>query len=375
MLPYPVPFSPCNYLCHMKRFISGTIFSLCCLLFISWGSLGHRTVATIAERHLTTSAKAAVADLLEGQSLDEVSTWADEIRSDPSYRKTAAWHFLNLPSGLNHQAFIASVRKMSQQNVVSSIDHFEAVLSNPTASKSEKTEALKFLVHFVGDIHQPMHVSHAEDKGGNTIQVRYNGKGSNLHAVWDSKILETEGVGMRELAAQNDHANVATVRQWQASTPEEWAWESYQISSRLYQEADLSDGRKLTDAYYRKYMPVVNERIEQAGIRLAGILNQLFKNYKPENSRATSEHKGDEVCDRVYSIRYFKSSGMTLLNLGAAYSNQKLTVVIKDDVASAFPEQPAKYFKGKIICVSGATELYKGKPQIVIHQSSQIHIR
>lgn len=360
----------------MKRLAFGTLLSVCCLLFISWGSVGHRTVATIAARHLSPAAKTAVADLLDGQTVEEASTWADEIRSNPVYRKTAAWHFLNLPSGLDHAAFTARVRAMEQQNVVNSIAHFETVLADPNAAKPQKTEALKFIVHFVGDVHQPMHVSHKEDKGGNTIQVRYDGKGTNLHALWDTKLLETEHQGEAQLAAAFDHASPANIKQLQASNPEEWAWESYQISEQLYNEVDQSGGKSLDQAYYQKYMPVVEQRIDQAGIRLAGVLNQIFKNYRPNPTQAgRKDSEANGVCDKVYSTRYFESSGMTLLNLGAAYPNQTLTVVIKDDVAGQFPEVPAKYFKGKTICVKGNRELYRGKPQIVVTDAGQITIK
>jgi len=360
----------------MKRLLYGSLLCCFCLIIISWGSLGHRTVASIAERHLSPSAKAAVADLLSGESLEDISTWADEIRSNPSYRQTASWHFLNLPSGLDHAAFMVQVRSMSQENVVSSVHHFEEVLANPRSNKSEKTEALKFLVHFVGDIHQPMHISHKEDKGGNTIQLRYDGKGTNLHALWDTKLLETEHSSEGELATAIDHADTKLIKQWQASSPEEWAWESYQISSKLYLAADQKGGKSLDQDYYHQYMPVVEQRIEQAGIRLAGLLNQAFKNYR---SAARSPGKQPSaniaICDKVYSTRYFKSSGMTLLNLGAPYPNQTLTVVIRDDVANQFPDEPAKYFRGKTICVSGEQELYKGRPQIVIRNKDQIKIQ
>jgi hypothetical protein len=333
-------------------------------------------VAAIAERHLSPSAKAAVADLLGGESLEEVSTWADEIRSNPAYRHTASWHFLNLPSGLDHAAFMAQVHSMGQENVVSSIHHFEDVLTNPTSNKSEKAEALKFLVHFVGDIHQPMHISHKEDKGGNTIQVRYDGKGTNLHALWDTKLLETEHSSEGELVAAIDHADTKLIKQWQASSPEDWAWESYQISSKLYLEANEQGGKSLDQDYYQKYQPVVEQRIAQCGIRLAGLLNEVFKYYRSA-SRLPDQQPAVEraICDKVYSTRYFKSSGMTLLNVGAAYPDQTLTVVIKDDVAVQFPEAPERYFRGKKICVSGQQELYRGMPEIVIHKASQISIQ
>jgi hypothetical protein len=121
--------------------------------------------------------------------------------------------------------------------------------------------ALKFIVHFVGDLHQPMHVSRAADKGGNTIQVNYDGRGTNLHSLWDSGLLEHGGLNYQQLSEQYDHATSAEVKKWQGDAMIVWAWESYQISTRLYQEVDSMKGRSIDNSYYESHIGIVQHRI------------------------------------------------------------------------------------------------------------------
>lgn len=358
----------------MKKILSGVLICLLSLVLISWGVTGHRTVADIAELHLNAGAKAAVADLLDGESMADASTWADEIRSQGAYRKTASWHFLNLPTGLDHAAFVSAVKGMTKDNVYSEILKTEAVLTDKSASREQQTEALRFLIHFVGDIHQPMHVSRAEDKGGNTIQLNFDGKGTNLHSLWDTKLVERQGLSDQQLAAQYDQVSQQKIKAWENTPTIEWAWESYQISSRLYAEVAAMQGRTVNDYYYQQHLPIIEERIEQAGVRLAAVLNELFKNYRPGHPVSAKTDNSNVVCDKVYDGRYFASSGMTLLNLGAAYPNQKLTVVIHKKIGQQFGENPVSYFRGKNICVKGTAQMYRGKPEIVIKDASEISV-
>jgi hypothetical protein len=252
------------------------------VLLISWGVTGHRTIGRIAEDHLNANAKAAVNTLLGGASLADVSTWADEVRSQPEYRHTGPWHFLNLSLGLSYAEFEKQVKGMTEENVYSALLNEERLLADRATPTEQKAEALKFIVHFVGDLHQPMHISRAEDKGGNTIQLNYEGIGTNLHSLWDTKLLEHEGLTYQQLADKYDHVSPEQVRQWQSDPLLKWIWESYEISSRLYAEIDTMKGRSIDDSYYQAHIGIIHERIEQAGVRLAGVLNQIFLNGLPE---------------------------------------------------------------------------------------------
>ena len=362
-----------------------------CLL--SWGVTGHRTIGKIAENHLSPNAKAGVQSLLGNETLADVATWADEVRSQPEYRATGAWHYLNLPLGLSYSAFQQKVEGMTQDNVYSALLKLEHAVVDKATPREKKIEALKFIVHFVGDLHQPMHVSREEDKGGNTIQLNYNGQGTNLHSLWDTKLLEHEGLTYEQLAVKYDHASPAEIRQWQSDPLMKWLWESYEISSKLYAEVDAMKGRSIDDAYYQAHIAIIQERIERAGIRLAGVLNELFKNGPVEAGKPAAEGTGkpsaaeavqpvmvdindaakhiDEnvtICARVYG--YKALDGMTLVNLGAAYPNQLMTVVLRGNAKDGGPG-----IDGQTVCVSGKLILYKEKPEIIVTDPKQIAVR
>ncbi|WP_316798328.1 S1/P1 nuclease [Pedobacter frigidisoli] len=254
-----------------------TAMSLICiaLLFGSWGFFGHKTVATIAEQHLSIKAKEAVKLLLENESMIDVASWADEVRNQPAYKNTANWHFVNLPPGLNKRKFRDSITTLKTDNLLSALELNEHIIQDPNATKAQKVVALKFIIHLVGDAHQPMHVSRAEDKGGNTIQVQFDGKGTNLHSLWDSRLLDHQGLSIAELSSK-DQIGRAKIRRWQRAAPVDWLYESYRISSKLYEEIEANN--KLGEDYYQSHIDIANKRIEMGGIRLAGVLNELFEN-------------------------------------------------------------------------------------------------
>ena len=247
------------------------------LLLISWGYTGHRTIGLITENHLSSSAKTAIKDLLGDTSISEACTWADDARREPQYANTANWHFLNLPLGLNYESFKTLLDTAKTENVYSALMNAEKELTNKNSSKQKKIHALKFLMHFVGDLHQPMHISREEDKGGSTIQVNYNEKGTNLHSLWDTRMLEKEGLTVSQLAVKFDNISEADIKQWQSDSVTQWMWESYQISTSLYAEIEQMNKKVIDDTYYQKHMPTVQKRMQQAAIRLAGLLNKIYK--------------------------------------------------------------------------------------------------
>lgn len=376
-----------------------------CLL--SWGVTGHRTIGKIAEKHLTPAARTAVQELLGSETLADVSTWADEVRGRPEYRQTGPWHYINLPLGLSYTEFQQKVEGMSEESVYTALQQQERLVTDPAVPREKKVEALKFIVHFVGDLHQPMHVSRAEDKGGNTIQLNYNGSGTNLHSVWDSKLIDRLGLGYEQLAEKVDHATPAQIGQWQKDPLIKWIWESYEMSSKLYAEVDAMKSRAIDDSYYEAHIAIVEQRLEQAGIRLAGVLNMLFANGVVVGPAGSSQagasgssagaggvgsgsspaggslrqdesvvkidvkdaaaHVGENVLvsAKVYGHKVLE--GLTLVNLGAAYPDQLLTVVLRGEAMAV-----AADIDGKTIRVTGKVEMYKGKPEIVVRDGKMI---
>jgi hypothetical protein len=148
----------------MKKFLYPFIFILTAFFLISWGRLGHRTMAMVAAKHLTPKAQDAIGKLLDGATLADIASWADEVRgSDPAYKSTGPWHYINLPLGLTKEQFDRQVRDMQEDNVYKEVVRIEQELTQTDISEEQKAIDLKFLVHFIGDLHQPMHVSRAED--------------------------------------------------------------------------------------------------------------------------------------------------------------------------------------------------------------------
>lgn len=355
---------------------------------VSWGFKGHQAVATIAENHLTPQAKAQIKALLGDQRLADVAAWADELRNDPAFKNTGGWHFVDLPLGLSFAQFSAEVKAQGEDNVYGAMEKARLVLTHPQSTKAQKIVALKFLVHFVGDAHQPMHISRKKDKGGNTIQVRFDNQGTNLHALWDSKLIDHSGLSVAEMSRQYDQATPEQIRQWQHDTPMQWLWESYQISTMLYAEVEKSN--QLDEQYYQSHIGIVRQRIEQGGIRLAGVLNEIYSGKAASYSGAppvlpeetvvvpTGPSKSIDIKDaaahlnetvtltaKVYGSRDFGS--MILLNLGAAYPDSPLTVVLRGDARSL-----STGIDGKTITITGQLMDYKGKPEIVVTDKNQL---
>jgi len=258
----------------MKKLISLPLAIIVVLLFASWGKTGHFAVGRIAEKHLSEKAKAGIRELIGDTSLAEISVYADELRMQDAYKYTTPFHYINLPLGLSRDKFNTTVVEQTQSNVYSALSKFSLDLIEPDKSHEEKVTALKMIVHLVGDLHQPMHVSRAEDQGGNTIMVSFLGKPGNLHGLWDSELIEHTGLNDIELAKKVDHANDSQISAWQQDDILTWMYESYQASSQLYRDAKKTPD--FNEAYYRSHMPLVESRLEKAGIRLAGILNEAF---------------------------------------------------------------------------------------------------
>ena len=234
----------------------------------AWGPTGHRVVGRIAMHHLTDEAARAVECILGPEGLDQVATWPDEIRSDPTWSKSTPWHFISI----DDNETLETTQRDPAGDVLEAIQRFTAVLRDPQATQASKQEALKFLVHFVGDLHQPLHVGRRADRGGNSIKVTLFGQETNLHSVWDAGLIDSEKLSFSELAAFIDHPTWQELQTWQGSSPAEWANESKAVRDRVYQ---IGDG-KLSYEYAYQQIPLIKRRLLQAGVRLAGLLNSIF---------------------------------------------------------------------------------------------------
>jgi hypothetical protein len=244
-------------------------------LFISWGVVGHRAIGEIAANRLGSKARASVKEILGTESLAMVSTYPDEIRPYSQFSYTAPWHYVNMPVGLSYEEFSKQLVALDKPNIYKAILNCIADLKSSSKSKAEKVFAMKFLVHLIGDIHQPMHTGHSEDSGGNAIKVKLMRKETNLHGLWDSGLIDYAGLTYKELAAVCGDLQKKDVKAWQNEDVIKWAFESYQITEQLYAEAAKKP--EFDYDYYPQHADLMKKRIAQAGIRLAYVLNNIYK--------------------------------------------------------------------------------------------------
>jgi hypothetical protein len=242
---------------------------------LAWGPTGHRAVGRIAERHLGAEAAREVVALLGPERLAYVGTWADDIRSDPAWAKAESWHWVTIQPGQSY----AESQKNPAGDILEAIARFERTLADQSGPRLERQQALKWLVHLVGDLHQPMHVGRGDDRGGNEQLVLWFGEPANLHGVWDSGLISRSELSASELAEKVDAATPEEVKAWQASSPLVWADESRAHLDRAYVMGD----RRLSWRYLFDHWPTVERRLAQAGIRLAGLLDRVLG---PERAKA-----------------------------------------------------------------------------------------
>ena len=237
---------------------------------VFWGQNGHRATGKIAENHLNKRAKKRIDKLLNGQSLAFVSTYADEIKSDSAYRKYYSWHYVNM----DLEESYADATKNPKGDLVTGINKCIEVLKDTNSSDEDKSFHLKMLVHFVGDLHQPMHIGQKEDKGGNAIQVEWFGKETNLHAVWDTKMIENWNMSYLELADNAKDVSKKQIAAIEAGTLIEWVDETHELTKKIYKSAEV--GENLRYRYSYDYFGIVRDQLQIGGIRLAKILNDIF---------------------------------------------------------------------------------------------------
>ncbi len=265
----------------------------------AWGPNGHRTIGEIAQRYISDEAARQIAQLLDDRNLASVSNWADDIRSEERWDCTYPFHYSTIPPGTNY--FDDGVPR--EGDALGAIVFFEELLSNRAAPKEKRVIALKFLVHFVGDVHQPLHVGLGCDRGGNDVQVEWFGEVANLHSVWDRRIYDSFQLSYSELVGFLDHIDETQVGTIQSSTPLDWLNESQEFQKEVYRChvrgdgcaglcGDCGDGSSvfggcttrscnlsisgpitLSWEYRDRARPIVEDRLLKAGLRVAALLD------------------------------------------------------------------------------------------------------
>lgn len=257
---------------------------------LGWGKTGHRVVAAIADTQLSGLARAQIAQILgPGESLADVANWPDEMRSDPTpywQKTTPPWHYVTL-NGISYD------HAPPEGDALAALAGFSKTLRDPNASLADKQLALRFVIHLVGDLHQPLHVGKCCDRGGNEVKVTWFGKATNLHSVWDSALVDEEQLSFSELADKLERhlSNQQRIAWWDIN-PRDWISESAQIRDTLYPPAAKATASKkakkdrpvvpaLSYSYVYKFTPVMEQRLSQAGVRLAAYLNAIYAEPQP----------------------------------------------------------------------------------------------
>jgi len=235
---------------------------------LGWGVTGHRATGLIAERHLSAKAKKKIKQLLGQESLAIVSTWMDEIRSDSTYNYTADWHWVTIETGKTYD----ESPKNPNGDVIMTIERLVKELKAGNLDRQKQIAHIKMLVHLIGDIHQPLHVGCCDDRGGNSVKVKWFRSETNLHSVWDSGMIDDTKLSYTELADALGKPDRLTVSAWQKNSVRDWANESMSYRKQVYA---VGDGN-LSFKYPYKNLDSVRHRLLQAGVRLAGILNSIY---------------------------------------------------------------------------------------------------
>ena len=237
-----------------------------------WGQKGHDVTAFIAENHLTPAAKEMCDSLLDGKSIVYWSNWADNACHTPQYAYTKTWHYRNSDAGQDYD----KAPRNEDGDVTTAIKSQYAVLADPKSSREEKQLALKLLVHFVGDVHQPMHMGHLSDRGGNGVKVKYFGRDRNLHGIWDSDLVEsghnwtfTEWQNQIDRASSDEEALIIS-----SADPDDWGKETFAYATAVYD--GTPENTNISYDYIAEWTPVIEQQLLRGGLRLAHLLNTLF---------------------------------------------------------------------------------------------------
>lgn len=234
-----------------------------------WGKTGHRVVGSVAAEYLDRRARRAVDRILGEESMAIASTWMDEIKSDTAYDHTHDWHWVTIPDGMRY----AETEKNPNGDLVQTLERIISELKSGELTDGEEAENLKMLIHLVGDIHQPLHVGTGEDQGGNDAEVDWFYEPSNLHRVWDSEMIDDSKLSYSELSRAVNHPSDEEIDRWQDASVRNWAHEAMQFRGEVY---DLPADSSLGYRYTYKNWDLLQRQLLKAGVRLAGVLNEIY---------------------------------------------------------------------------------------------------
>ena len=378
-----------------KRILVAVILFSIAHKSMAWGRTGHHLVAEIAFHYLDDKTKAQVKHYLGSTSIDDAATWMDDMRSNSYYNYMRQWHYIDIDKG-------EKFHNSPDKNAVIILNSAIKILEKRENLKDAKIkEYLMIIFHLVGDLHQPLHTGYPGDKGGNTIEITSPIYTGNLHSFWDTQILEANNITMEDCIKEYNSYTKDEIQNIQKIDVLKWMYDSRSILDEVY---NFKDG-KIDQAYINKNATVAKKQLLLGGLRLAAVLKEIFEidnntgavaapaiettsipepvvESKPTETITikideASKHIGEmvKICTKIYGAKYNETSkAPTLLNAGANYPDNPLTLVIWSDKRANFKNPPDVFYKGKEVCVTGKLELYRGKPEMIITKEEQIEL-
>ncbi|HEY0245335.1 MAG TPA: S1/P1 nuclease [Mucilaginibacter sp.] len=258
----------------LKKLVLGAAILFAPALTMAWGTEGHRICGQIADSYLTPKARKAIQEILGNESIAIASNWADFIKSDPAFSYLSSWHYIDFDKSYTYPEMQEFLLHDTNTDAYTKLQFLIGELKKKDITKENRLLYLRMLIHIAEDVHQPMHTAHTTDKGGNDIKVTWFNEPTNLHSVWDSKLIDFQQLSYTEYATAINHTTPTQVAEWQKAPISQWLFESSQIAEKIY--TDTKPDAKLSYNYNFQFIDTINQQLLKGGVRLAGVLNQIF---------------------------------------------------------------------------------------------------
>jgi DNA/RNA endonuclease YhcR with UshA esterase domain len=356
-------------------------FLNCFLLFSSslyaWGPEGHGIVGRLALRFVRDDVRENILVLLQKMPIDSAANWMDNKRSETDYDFMKPWHYIDFPK---EQVYTVS----NDENIINRLRiTYSELLHKKTLCTDQIRTDLFILLHLMGDLHMPLHNGYPNDLGGNKQIVQFDTvKTHNLHTFWDVDLIYLSRITDADCLAMYSKKELDSISKGDFVS---WMQESRGLLPEVYDFPEVTLDRD----YIQKSTVIVKKQLLKAAFRLAGLLNKLFAS--PEKDidftkitktfqngiQITDANKNIgkvvTVCSKVFGVR--ATPTITQINLGGAFPNNLLTIVIFGKSYKNFTSEMSERYQGKNVCVTGKIEMYKGKPQIIVENPNDIHIQ
>lgn len=250
--------------------ISASIYSY------AWGLTGHRIIAEIAENHLSRKAKRELKKIMGEEKLAYWANWPDFIKSDTTgvWKEASTWHYVNIDPQKDFSDFNQKLKAQAGPTLYTQVKTLSEQIKDKKTSEKDRKIAVIFLIHLMGDMAQPMHTGRAEDLGGNRINLTFFGDKTNLHSLWDGRLVDSQKYSYTEYANLLDIKSKEEVAQIQSGNIENWLYDSHQIANKIYAQTPADS--KLSYDYEYKFKDTMERQLLYGGLRLAKLLNEVL---------------------------------------------------------------------------------------------------